>query len=41
VGIQIMKDMVKQIVNDAGVEETSFIDEPFDYMTRQLSEVSV
>ena len=41
VGIQIMKDMVKQIVSDAGVEDTTFIDEPFDYMTRQLSEVSI
>ena len=41
VGIQIMKDMVKQMANDTGVEDTKFIDEPFDYMTRQLSEVSV
>ncbi len=41
VGIQIMKDMVKQMVSNAGVEDTTFIDEPFDYMTRQLSEVSV
>ena len=41
VGIQIMKDMVKQMASDTGVEDTKFIDEPFDYMTRQLSEVSV
>lgn len=41
VGIQIMKDMVKQMANDNGIEDTAFIDEPFDYMTRQLSEVSV
>ncbi|MDJ0535689.1 MAG: allophycocyanin subunit beta [Xenococcaceae cyanobacterium MO_207.B15] len=41
VGIQIMKDIVKQIASDSGVEDTTFIDEPFDYMTRQLSEVSV
>ncbi len=41
VGIQIMKDMVKQMANDTGVEDTKFIDEPFDYMTRQLSEVSI
>ncbi len=41
VGIQIMKDMVKQMASDTGVEDTAFIDEPFDYMTRQLSEVSI
>lgn len=41
VGIQIMKDMVKQMTSDSGIEDTAFIDEPFDYMTRQLSEVSV
>ncbi len=41
VGIQIMKDMVKQMANESGIEDTAFIDEPFDYMTRQLSEVSV
>jgi phycobilisome core component len=32
-GIQIMKD--------AGVSDTSFIDGPFDHLTRELSEVSV
>lgn len=41
IGIQIMKDMVKAMVADAGVEDTSFIDQPFDHMTRELSEVSV
>ncbi|MEM7761353.1 MAG: allophycocyanin subunit beta [Cyanobacteria bacterium P01_A01_bin.40] len=41
VGIQIMKDMLKAMAADAGVESTNFIDEPFEYMTRQLSEVSV
>ncbi len=41
VGIQIMKDMVKQMASEAGVEDTQFVDEPFDYMTRQLSEVSI
>jgi phycobilisome core component len=41
VGIQIMKDMVKEMAVEAGLTETSFIDEPFDYMTRSLSEVSV
>lgn len=41
VGIQIMKDMLKEMAADSGVSDTSFIDEPFEYMTRQLSEVSV
>ena len=41
VGIQIMKDMLKDMATNAGVANTSFIDEPFDYMTRQLSEVSI
>lgn len=41
VGIQIMKDMLKQMAEENGVADTSFIDEPFEYMTRQLSEVSV
>ncbi|MBR8830216.1 MAG: Phycobiliprotein beta chain [Chroococcopsis gigantea SAG 12.99] len=39
-GIQIMKDMVKEMVAAAGVFNTAFIDEPFDHMTRELSEVS-
>lgn len=41
VGIQIMKDMLKDMASNQGVENTSFIDEPFEYMSRQLSEVSV
>ena len=41
VGIQIMKDMLKDMAANNGVSDTSFIDEPFEYMTRQLSEVSV
>lgn len=41
VGIQIMKDMVKDMAANQGINNTSFIDEPFEYMTRQLSEVSV
>lgn len=40
-GIQIMKDMVKQMVTEAGVEDASFVDVPFDYMTRELSEISI
>ncbi len=40
-GIQIMKDLVKALVAEAGIFNTSFIDEPFDHMTRELSEVSI
>lgn len=40
-GIQIMKEMVKTMAADAGIEDTSFIDEPFDHMTRDFSEISV
>ncbi|MDJ0718230.1 MAG: allophycocyanin subunit beta [Prochloraceae cyanobacterium] len=40
-GIQIMKDIVKAMAADAGVDNTNFIDQPFDHMTRELSEVSV
>jgi phycobilisome core component len=39
-GIQIMKEMVKAMATDAGVENTAFIDEPFDHMTREFSELS-
>ena len=41
VGIQIMKDMLKDMAAEDGVENTDFIDEPFEYMTKELSEVSV
>ncbi len=41
IGIQIMKDMVKEMASEAGITNTAVIDEPFDYMTRELSEVSV
>jgi phycobilisome core component len=37
-GIQIMKGIVKEQVAAAGIANTSFIDEPFDYMTSELSE---
>ncbi len=41
VGIQIMKDMVKQMAQEVGIENVSFIDQPFDHMAREFSEVSV
>lgn len=40
-GIQIMKEIVKERVATAGVENTSFVDMPFDHMTRDLSEQDV
>ncbi|NEO31811.1 MAG: allophycocyanin subunit beta [Symploca sp. SIO3C6] len=40
-GIQIMKDMVKSMTEDVGVLNTSFIDQPFDHMTRELSEQDI
>jgi phycobilisome core component len=41
IGVQIMKDIVKESAAAAGVADTSFIDEPFDHITRELSDVSV
>jgi phycobilisome core component len=40
-GIQIMKAMIKSIMEQEGIDDTSFVDEPFDHMTGELSEVSV
>jgi phycobilisome core component len=41
VGIQIMKDLLKGLLADAGVNDTAFVDQPFDHMSRELSEISV
>jgi phycobilisome core component len=40
-GIQLMKDIVKEQAAAAGVADTAFVDQPFDYMTRELSEQDV
>lgn len=40
-GVQIMKDLIKDMAADAGILNNSFIDEPFDHITRELSEISV
>lgn len=37
-GIQIMKSIVRAKLAEAGIEDASFLDQPFDYMTRELSE---
>ncbi len=39
-GIQIMKDIVKGIVEASG-GDSSVVDAPFDYITRELSEVDL
>jgi phycobilisome core component len=41
VGIQIMKGIVKEQVELAGIIDSSFVDQPFDYMTRDLGEQDV
>ncbi|MCF4970774.1 allophycocyanin subunit beta [Nostoc sp. CMAA1605] len=40
-GVQILKDLVKEQVASAGVANTAFVDEPFDHITRELSEQDV
>lgn len=40
-GIQIMKEIVKEQVEAAGISNTSFVDQPFDHMTREFSEQDV
>jgi phycobilisome core component len=40
-GIQIMKDIVKDLAATAGLGNTAFIDQPFDHMTRELSEQDI
>lgn len=40
-GIEIMKEIVREMVAEAGIEDTSFIDQPFDHMNRELSEKDI
>ncbi|MEH1780662.1 MULTISPECIES: allophycocyanin subunit beta [unclassified Nostoc] len=40
-GIQILKDLIKEQVAAAGVLNTAFVDEPFDHITRELSEIDI
>jgi phycobilisome core component len=37
-GIQIMKEIVRAKVEEAGVADAAFVEQPFDYMTRELAE---
>jgi len=40
-GIQIMSEMIQTMAAEAGIADTSLIAEPFDHLTRELSEVSI
>jgi phycobilisome core component len=40
-GIQIMKEMIKDMALESGIENTSIIDEPFDHLSREFSDISV
>jgi phycobilisome core component len=40
-GIQIMKEMVKEMAVSAGMSDTRFIDQPFDYMVREFADASL
>lgn len=41
VGIQLMKEIVRAQVEAAGIANAAFVEQPFDYMTRQLSETNI
>ena len=41
IGIQLMKDVLKDALDAQGIADTSFVDIPFDHLTRELGEVSV
>ncbi|MEC4983111.1 MAG: allophycocyanin subunit beta [Oscillatoria sp. PMC 1068.18] len=41
IGIQIMKDTVKEMAAQAGIADTSCVDSPFDYLAREFGEVDV
>jgi phycobilisome core component len=40
-GIQIMKEMIVEMALSQGIDNVSFIDEPFDHLTREFSDVSI
>ena len=40
-GIQIMKEIIKDMALEAGIDDTAFIDSPFDHLAREFSDVSV
>jgi phycobilisome core component len=40
-GIQIIKDIVKAQLAEAGVADSGVVDQPFDYLTRGLAETDI
>ena len=40
-GIQMMKEIVKGLVEASGIQNVSFLDQPFDHLTREFSEQDV
>ena len=40
-GIQMMKEIVKGLVEASGIQNASFLDQPFDHLTREFSEQDV
>ncbi len=40
-GIQILKAIAQETVAEAGITNAAFIDQPFDYMARELSEKNI
>ena len=40
-GIQIMKEMIKEMALDAGIDDPRLIDQPFDHLASEFSDVSV
>jgi len=40
-GIRIMSEMLKEMAEAEGIQNTDVVDEPFEHIIRQLSEVSV
>lgn len=40
-GIQIMKEVVQELVSSAGIEVGPALEQPFDYMSRELSEQNI
>ncbi|NEQ49698.1 MAG: allophycocyanin subunit beta [Leptolyngbya sp. SIO3F4] len=41
IGIQLMKGVLKEQLEAQGIADTSFVDIPFDHLSRELGEVSV
>lgn len=40
-GIQLMKEIVQEQVTAAGIDNGAFVTQPFDYMSRELSEQDI